>query len=72
LPLSEPLPLPHLATWTFLGEERREFEDAIFMPTAEAGPIPDDFKGSIDVSIRIWQHKRDLLAEVGEEQGKLD
>jgi hypothetical protein len=66
LPLREPLPLPHHATWTFLGEEHPELQNTIVVPTAEVGPIPDDFPGSLAVSIRVWQHQNEAFTEVEE------
>lgn len=66
LPLREPLPLPHLATWTFLGGAHPDLQETLIVPTAEVGPIPEEFEGSLAVSIRIWQQKTEDVKELQE------
>jgi hypothetical protein len=56
LPLSEPLPLPHGATYSFVGEEHPELENTTFAPTENVDAVPEEFAGHVVVSIRVWQH----------------
>jgi hypothetical protein len=66
LPLPEPLPLPHHATWTFLGDEHPDLQETLVQPTEELGLVPEEFVGSLAVSIRVWQHRIEDVKELQE------
>jgi len=67
LPLPEPLPVPHMATYSFVGEEHEALENAALVPVEDIDAVPEALVGRLGVSIRVWQHKADALAPMKEE-----
>jgi hypothetical protein len=67
LPLPEPLPLPHMETYSFVGEEHPALENAALVPVENIDAVPEALVGRLGVSIRAWQHKIDALAPMKEE-----
>jgi len=55
IPLPQPIPIPHLSTFTSTGAEIDALQGVAMQPTEDLPPVPDRFTGRVFVSLRFWQ-----------------
>jgi hypothetical protein len=60
IPLPQPIPIPHLSTFTSTGVEIDALQGIAMQPTEDLPPVPDRFTGRVFVSLRFWQRHVDV------------